>query len=59
MNLLYYSESPVFEKMFFGEMAEEKDLIVLPELTAVGFMNIIRKSFNIRSSFSFSINYKI
>ena len=34
--------SPVFEKMFFGDLKEHRDVIEIKDLTSSGFMNALR-----------------
>ena len=34
--------SPVFERMFFGELKEKREVIEIEDLTSVGFMNALR-----------------
>ena len=34
--------SPVFERMFFGELKEQREVIEIRDLTAVGFKNALR-----------------
>ena len=34
--------SPVFESMFFGQLKEQRDIIVIEDLTTVGFKNALR-----------------
>ena len=34
--------SPVFDRMFFGELKEQREVIEIKDLTSVGFMNALR-----------------
>ena len=34
--------SPVFERMFFGELKEQREVIEIEDLTLVGFKNALR-----------------
>ena len=41
-KLILASRSPVFEAMFYGEMAETSDVILLPEIEKIPFLLFLR-----------------
>lgn len=41
-KLILAMGSPVFNRMFFGELKEQRDVFEVPDLTLVGFMNALR-----------------
>lgn len=41
-RMLFALSSDVFEQMFYGEVKDTSDNVRIPDITAIGFMNMVR-----------------
>lgn len=44
-RVLLAMTSPVFEQMFYGEMADKSKIIRIPDLAPIGFENLLRYAY--------------